>query len=303
VWTKTTENRKSFLFHADQVDTTTDQTAEGFHTIVLEAVDDRGAFSAPATCSFTAFTIAPTVQITNPIPNHLLPPTFGPSFRISWKGNHPDGRGTTKPVQYKFKVFSSGSREFDFLTLLVNPDSLRRFYAPHFAGWDSVGADTTSIDVQNLSPGQDYVAVIVAIDQVGAYSPVMNFDVNMLYFHVSVAGLLGPRLTVFNESFFFTYTSGGFSLDPATFIRTESPAGRPVHFGWSATTLPGVFVNGYRWMLDGNVGDENPRSDETTDLQHWSRYSVQTTSVDLAPFTPLGVSESHFLYLEAQDNN
>ena len=220
VWTKTTENRKSFLFHSDEVDTMTDQTAEGFHTIVLEAVDDRGGISAPVACSFTSFTIAPTVQITGPVPNHLLPPTFGPSFRISWKGNDPDGRGTTKPVKYKFKVFNQNGAEFDFLTILTNPDSLRRRYAPRFANWDSVGGDTTAMDIRNLVPGQDYVIVIVAFDEVGAYSPIMSFDVNMLFFHVNFAGLLGPKLTVFNESFFFTYPSGGFSLDPSTFIRT-----------------------------------------------------------------------------------
>jgi len=303
VWTKTTENRKSFLFHSDSLSAGSDQTAEGFHTIVLEAVDDRGAVSAPRACSFTSFTIAPTIQITNPVPNHLLPPTFGPSFHITWKGNDPDGRGTTKPVKYKFKVFNQGGRVFDFLTILVNPDSLRRRYAPRFSEWDSVGGDTTSVDIRNLVPGQDYVMAIVAFDEVGAYSPIMNFDNNLLFFHVSFAGLLGPKLNVFNESFFYTTTTAGFSLDPATFVHTESPAGRPVHFGWFASTTGGTFVTGYRWMLDGNVGDDRPRSSEDTDFARWSRYSAQTLGVDLPPFNPPGVSETHFLYIEAQDNN
>ena len=303
VWTKTTENRKSFLFRSDHVDTTTDQTAEGYHTIVLEAVDDRGAVSAPESRSFTSFTIAPTVQITNPVPNHLLPPTFGPSFHITWKGNDPDGRGTTTPVKYKFKVFSEGSPAFDFLTLLVNPDSLRRYYAPHFSDWDSVGGDTTSADIRDLSPGQGYVIVIVAFDEVGAYSPVMNYDVNMLYFHVNYAGLLGPKLTVFNDSFYYTSGSGGVSLDPATFVHTEAPAGRTIHFGWFANTEGGTFVSGYRWMLDGNVSDETPRENEDANFNHWSRYSPQTLGCDLPPIDPPGPAETHFLYIEAEDNN
>lgn len=302
VWVTTKENRKSFLFHADKVDTTTDRTAEGFHTIVLEAVDDRGAFSAPVARSFTSFTIAPTVQVTNPVPNHLLPPQLGPSFRMSWKGDDPDGRGTNRPVQYKFKLFSDGNNEFDFLTLLVNPDSLRRRYAPRFSEWDSVGGDTTAVDFRNMVPGRKYVAVVVAFDEVGAYSPVMNFDVNMLYFTVNLAGLLGPKLSVFNESFFFTYPSGGFSLDPALYIRTESAAGRAAHFGWFGTTPVGMFVTGYRWMLDGNVGDDTPRTDESSEFFRWSRWSPLATSVDLPPFNPSGVSESHFLYIEAKDN-
>jgi len=108
---------------------------------------------------------------------------------------------------------------------------------------------------------------------------------------------------VFNESFYYTAASGGFSLDPQTFVHTESPAGRPVHFGWFASTTGGTFVTGYRWMLDGNVSDETPRGDESSDLNRWSRYSAQTLGVDLPPFEPQGVSETHFLYVESQDNN
>ena len=103
-----------------------------------------------------------------------------------------DGRTTNKPVKYKFKIFPEGGLEFDFITLLVNPDSLRRRYAPHFSEWDSVGGDTTAIDFRDMIPGRRYVAVVVAIDEVGAYSPIMNFDINMLFFNVSYAGLLGP---------------------------------------------------------------------------------------------------------------
>ena len=302
-WTRTTENRRSFLFRSDDLDTLTDQTAQGYHTIVLQAVDDRGGISAPVGVSLTSFTIAPTVQIVNPVPNHLFSPTFGPSFRLGWKGSDPDGRGTNKPVKYKYKLFPEGGAEFDFLTLLVNPDSLRRRYAPSFSEWDSVGGDTTAIDIRNLTPERRYVVAVVAFDEVGAYSPIMNLDQNMLFFSVSFAGLLGPKLTVFNESFFFTYSSGGFSLDPAAFIRTESAAGVPLRFNWFATTASGSFVTGYRWMVDGNVGDETPREDENTDTKRWSRYSVGTTGIDLPPIRPAGVSETHFLYIEAADNN
>ncbi len=302
-WFNTPDNRKSFLFRSDQLDTLTDQTAQGYHTIVIEAIDDRGAFSEPRAVSLTSFTIAPTVQIINPVPNHLFSPTFGPSFRLGWKGDDPDGRGTNKPVKYKYKMFPEGGAEFDFLTLLVNPDSLRRRYAPNFAGWDSVGGDTTAVDLRNLIPNRRYVVVVVAFDEVGAYSPVMNLDQNMLFFSVSYAGLLGPKLTVFNESFFFTYASGGFSLDPGSFIRTEAAAGVPLRFNWFATTTSGSFVSGYRWMLDGNVGDETPRADENADKDKWSRYSPLVTGIDLPPINPSSVSETHFLYIEAVDNN
>jgi len=301
-WVNTTDNRRSFLFPSSQVDTLTDRTAEGYHTLVLQAVDDRGAFSAPVSRSVTSFTIAPIVQIVQPTPNHLFSPTFGPSFRLGWKGEDPDGRGTNRPVKYKYKLFYDGNPEFDFITLLVNPDSLRRRYAPTFSSWDSVGGDTTSVDIRDLVPNRRYVVVVVAFDEVGAYSPVMNLDVNMLFFNVGFAGLVGPKFTVFNESFFFAFASGGFSLDPATYIRTEAAAGRPLHFNWFATTNPGSFVSGYRWMLDGNITDESDREDEVADTKRWSRWSAQTTGVDLPPIEPDGPSETHMLYIEAKDN-
>ena len=50
---------------------------------------------------------------------------------------------------------------------------------------------------------------------------------------------------------------GGFSLDPANYIRTESASGRPIRFNWLATPTAGGFVSGYRWMLDGNIGDDS----------------------------------------------
>jgi hypothetical protein len=301
-WVNTTDNRRSFLFPSNQVDTLTDRTAEGYHTIVLEAVDDRGAFSVPLARSVTSFTIAPTVQIVQPVPNHLFSPTFGPSFRLGWKGEDPDGRGTNRPVKYKYKLFYDGNPEFDFITLLVNPDSLRRRYAPTFSAWDSVGGDTTSVDIRDLVPNRRYVVAVVAFDEVGAYSPIMNLDVNMLFFNVGFAGLVGPKFTVFNQSFYFAFASGGFSLDPATFVRTEAAAGRPIHFNWFATTNPGSYVSGYRWMLDGNITDDSDREDEVTDTKHWSRWSAQTTGVDLAPIEPEGLSETHMLYIEAKDN-
>ena len=302
LWVKTKDNRRSFLFRSDSVGTGADRTAEGYHTIVLQAVDDRGDFSAPVTRSLTSFTIAPTVQITQPVPNHLFSPTFGPSFRLGWRGEDPDGRGTNKPVKYKYKVFVEDGPEFDFITLLVNPDSLRRKYAPSFANWDSVGGDTTAVDIRDLVPNRKYVVAVVAFDEVGAYSPVMNLDVNLLYFTVGFAGLLGPKFTVFNESFYYQFTSGGFSLDPATFIRTEAAAGRPVRFNWFATTNSGSFVSGYRWMMDGNINDETPRQNEATETARWSRWGAQTTGVDLPAFNPSGTSESHTLYIEAKDN-
>ena len=304
-WVRTTENRHTFLFQSETLDSARALTSHGYHTFVVKAVDNGGLASAPVSRSFTSFTVAPTVQITTPVLNHLLPPIFGPSFRLVWTGTDPDGRTKTKPVRYKYKVFANDNQEFDFLTMLVNPDSLRRRYAPDFAGWNSVGGDTTSIGIHDLLPNHHYVAVIVAFDEVGAYSPVFNYDTNMLYFSVDYAGRLGPTMTVFNESFYYQAAGGSFSLDANSWVRTEAPADQPITFNWSAKPQPGGFITGYRWRVDGDVSDETARGDELKDIYHWSQWQVGQTRVTLPPFSPPPgrSSESHFFYIEARDDN
>lgn len=301
-WVQTTENRKSFLFHADSVSSGSDLTAEGYHTIVLRAVDDRGGTSPPVWRSLTSFTIAPTVQIVQPPPSKFFEYQSGPSIRVRWEGNDPDGRGTNRPVKYKYRLFSESDTDIPFEMVLGTPDSVRTRYGPRFATWDSVGGDTTAIEFTNMRQGK-HVATVVAFDEAGAFSPVMAQQANMLYFLVSYKGLQGPQMVVYNESIFFDYGTGGFYDSPESYIRTEAAAGRPIRFNWYGKTKPGTFVAGYRWMLDGNITDETPRTDENKEFNRWSRYSPLTLGVDLPPFTPPTFAETHTLFIEAIDNN
>src|SRR5262249_27010274 len=199
------------------------------------------------------------------------------------------------------KLFNNSS-EFPAIRALADPDSLRRFYAPAFAGWDSLGGDTTSVDLHDLVPGQDYLFVIVAIDQAGAYSPVFRADQNMLQFRVDPAGSLGPQITFNTQTFSYTFPSGGFFVDPGIAPKAELPADVPVQFGWSALPAPGGFIRGYRWAVDiPQLDDETQRSDEATDFKHWSRFSP-ATGITMPAFRPTGVSETHLFYLEADDD-
>ena len=302
-WVSTTANRMTVLFRSDSSAALNAITATGYHTFVLKAVDDRGLASAPAWRSFTSFTVAPTVQITEPAPNHLFQPQFPPSFRITWTGSDPDGRTTSRPVKYKFRVFYQGGPDWERLNSY--PDSIRIDFAPNFASWDSVGGDTTFANLRDLIPGRLYKFVVLAFDEAGAYSPIFNEDINVLDFYVGIAGALGPKLTIFNSSFFYQYPSGGFNTDPSAYIRTEGPAGRPVTFNWTAAVQQGTFVVGYRWMLDGDVNDETPRTDEATDTRHWSQYSPLTTTVTFPPFQLSAgqLTQTHVFFLEAKDNN
>ena len=55
-------------------------------------------------------------------------------------------------------------------------------------------------------------------------------------------------------------------------------------------------------MLDGDVTDEAPRTDELTDYKHWSSPSVNITSAIVGPFTGDPGDIDHFFYIEAEDN-
>lgn len=301
-WVATTENRRTFLFRANQVDSAGARTGHAYHTIVLKAVDDGGLASAPVHRSFDAYTITPTVEILSPIPNKLFTPTFGSGFRILWQGDDPDGRTSRTPLQYKWKVFEDGG-EIPLLTVLLQPDTLRRRYGPNFAGWDSVPGTVTSLDLRDLTEGLK-LAVLVAFDEAGAFSPVFSLDDNMLLFNVSYSSARGPVLTLSNEFLYYKYEKATYSLDPTTFIRAEFPADTPLNFYWSGAVHAGTFVSGYRWKLDGDVADQTPRANEATDVSRWSRWSPLTTSCTVPAIVPPAgqFSETHFFYLEARDN-
>ena len=303
-WVKTAKNEQIVFFRATRPDSInpTRNTASSFHVFVIKAVDNGGLASAPKFRAFFAYTVAPTVAILNPLPNALLQATVTPSVRISWTGSDPDGQFSQKPVKYKFKLLKENDPEFDLNFALSNPDSLRSFYAlRNWAGWDSTSAETTTVQYTNLTPNSKFLFVLIGFDEAGAYSPVFSLNSNMLYFNVGFAGTLGPKFTLFNEFFFYQYPSGGNTPgDPLSWVKLEVPADRQITFNWFAEPPPGATIEYYRWKVDGNVSDETPRSNETTDWIHWSQKSNGTFSCTIGPFNP---GSPHYLYIQAKDNN
>jgi hypothetical protein len=301
VWVKTTANRQLFIFRSDSVSSGRATRARGFHTVAVKCEDDHGAFSPVTSASFPSTTVTPVVQILTPQPSKLLAPGVAPTVRISWQGQDPDGIGSTQPVAYRWKLFGTSS-EFTPIQALVDPDSLRRFYAPSFAGWDSVGGEVNFVNLHDLVPGQNYLFAVIAIDQAGAYSPLFSADQNMLQFHVDPAASLGPQITINTPSLSYTFPSGGFFTDLSFIPKVEMAADVPLQIDWSAKPAPGGFIRGYRWVIDiARIDDETERSDEATDVRHWSRFSP-ATGIVLPPFSPQGGSETHLLYLEADDD-
>lgn len=300
LWIATTKHHETFRFRATEAywDPVHGWRANGFHVFAIRALDDRGALSAVTSRAFFSYTIAPTVQIVSPGPTVFVSRTVAPSARIEWEGHDDDGVASKSPVQYRYRLISSGESGSEYRLALSNPDSLRRFHAARrFAGWDSVGGDTTWAEPLRSRAGE-CVFVVLAIDEAGAYSPAFSLEVNMLRLFVSDSPTLGPVFSVWNEYFSYSYASGGISTDPRSWIDLEVPAARPLTFYWRATPAMGTRIAWYRWKLDGDIADETPRSNEATDWWRWSRRDSATTRCTIGPF-PAG--EEHFLYIEAGD--
>jgi len=307
-WTTTTKNNVTQFFTATHAvlggPITSELHSVDHHTFVIKAVDNQGLASAPIWRTFFSYTVAPSVNITAPRPSPTSTALVTPAMRVTWTGVDPDGQTRQKPVKYKYKLLPRGNTEFDidFAVTGPGPDSLRRYYeARNFAGWDSIGGDTTTVQYTGLTPGQTYLFVLIGIDEAGAYNANFTTDTNVLLFSVGYAGTLGPKITVFNEFFVYNMPTGGFAPNnPATWQYVEVPSGQQLTFNWFATAPAGADIDWYRWRIGGDVGDETPRTNEATDWAHWSQKSASTVSCTIGPYN---TSVPQTLYIEAQDNN
>ena len=307
-WVGTTQHEQTFTFTASRPESLdrARSTSLGFHVFVIRAVDNRGLRSEPAVRAFCSFGVAPMVRILEPVPSSLISPSVPPTVRITWTGvdyTDPYGAVAEKPLYYKYKLFKSDS-DPRWMTWLSRPDTMRAWFAPAFAGWDSTGPDSEFAWYRDLVPNGEYLFVVVAFGRSGAYSPVWTLNTNMLKFHVGSGGP-GPVIRFFDSWFDYQYPCGGFPwpLDPSWALQLQLPADVPFRVYWSATTSPGATVTGYRWALDlADLEDETPRSGPG-DVNHWSEWSLGT-SATVGPFTGAGgdTGEVHDFYLEARDS-
>src|SRR5262249_38772696 len=110
----------------------------------------------------------------------------------------------------------------------------------------------------------------------------------------------GPKIRIFNKFIDFVYLSGGYSTDPLREIPVEVPTKIPIDVNWDAFPSPGSQIQFFRWMVDGNINDQTPRSDEQEDYIHWSQPSpTRPGATVLRPF----LDGIHRFYLECGDNN
>jgi len=277
--------------------------ADDSHIFLIKAVDDRGAESEIQRRAFFSNTLAPTVKIDSPSPSRQSRSFVTPAVLIDWHGDDLDGVLTKQPIQYKYILLSDQS-QVTLATALADPDSVRRYYAPrNWAGWDSTSSDTSLVQYTNLIPSKDYMFVVIAFDEAGAYSPVFDRGINMLLMRVTFAGNNNPTISFFNEFFSYTYPAGSYEpLNPERVISLELPANERVTFNWFAEAVPGSAMRSYRWAVDIlDLNDNTQRTDQETDLAHWSPKNINTVSATIGPYP--GDNQVRRFYLEAEDIN
>ena len=293
-WVQTKETHVVAHFRASHPDSLgPGATASDFHVFVLRAVDDRGTRSANVVRAFYATTVAPDAKFTDPAPNALLPASVGIPFRLTWSGNDPDGPGTGQPASYRLRLLPLDGAN---ITYVLDPDTLlREGAATDWQGWRTVGGDTTSlvVDDAEIAANTRWLAALVAVDDAGATTPYITLDRNLLVFNVAASG--GPSVHVFSS--FIDYSCGGSSAMYSPTV--EVPAGRTLTFNMEGIASGGRHITGTRWALDiADISDETPRSDETTDLAHWSTRHAGVVTASFAISSP----GQHRLAIEAFDD-
>ncbi|MEO5616505.1 MAG: hypothetical protein ABIS67_01930 [Candidatus Eisenbacteria bacterium] len=304
-WVHTRLNRGDFHFDATVPQPplpNTPPAAVSYHVLVLKAVDNLGLASLPALVAFNASTVAPSVRILSPAPSSRFRQHLPPAILIEWEGNDLDGIASKKPVHYRSKLLTASTLITPAM-LIQYPDTLIRYYQPrNWATWDSLGANVSSQSLSSLSPEQDYAFVVIAFDEAQAYTPYTSRDANVLHFRALYATNGGPRLTLYNDFFTFSYGTGVYApFDPRSEVRLEVPGGVPLDFHWTAEPQEGTYIRYFRWVLDPeDLLDERPRVNERTDVNRWSQPNLSVTSCVLEPFPTSG---DHRLYIEAGDGN
>jgi hypothetical protein len=109
----------------------------------------------------------------------------------------------------------------------------------------------------------------------------------------------GPVLTLSGPGFEYHYPTGGYCPCPSAEVAVEVQQNQTVTFHWSADASGSCTnVQWYRWTLDiADVFDQTPRTNEATDLSHWSAPSLGTS----ATVGPFSIGPVHRFYVDAMD--
>ncbi|RKZ09759.1 hypothetical protein DRQ32_07825, partial [bacterium] len=252
------------------------------HTFFVRSVDNDGHVDpTPANVSFTATTLAPTVQIN--LPAKAQPTDCSqapPAISFGWDATDPDNQEKTpRDVRYLLKKFGN----------ITDPCLLKgEFEAGEFpitsddVGWSDwvrydAGLDSGKIVRYPALPASDlgtsYVFVVQARDVAGAVTPLFEWGRNVR--HVRVSDTKSPFLSV-TERF----------LGTDSFQKTNSAkrftiaSKQVVEFEWFADASSyGNLVEGYRYgfsLVDPNDPDDPNWVVPWGDGPNWRRSAPRT---------------------------
>jgi hypothetical protein len=258
------------------------------HTFFVRAVDDRGAVSDVAYRSFTAYTLAPGMNITfpkNPMPGSSQ--FLANIVTFVWQGKDPIDMPWNYQDVESVRYFCRQYYGYTVDDLNKDPGRFESWWGPWIprdAPGDS-GRTTVMGDDEILQINRDYIFAVQGKDEAGAVTSVFSKYNNVRHFYVIEP--TGPRLTV-KEPILGHVSFLGTNFDPAVY---HVPTGFPMNFSWigDASKYGGI-VSTYRYGWD------------VSDLDDPTEWDCSPNPLILAAPTKKFYSGVHTLYVESVDD-
>ena len=268
------------------------------HTFFLRAVDLEGKRSEPVYRSFTAWTLAPFVQIT--LPHAPVPADkvgqLGKVITFKWLGrdpiDSPDNLQDPDSVRYMYhRVDSPGFGYWPSFDIVADLNRNPGRYERNWSRWvyyrapgDS-GRSTVLGDDEILEMRHSYIFAVQVKDEAGAVTSIFDRKLNVRQFLVSDDAL--PFLTILEPSLGgFRFT--GTNLRPE---KRELPPGVTLKFRWHAdASWYGGEIVCYQYGWD--VADLNDPNDWASECSPFNLACTQTW-----------YSGVHTLFVQVTDNS
>jgi hypothetical protein len=264
------------------------------HTLFVRAVDDDGLHDpTPASTSFTATTLAPTVRITIPeLRTTSSCISSAPVLIFGWKAIDPDGidevpaatRYIRLPVD-KPDGFCLTRGEFEAGNYIAIDHPTWSQWRPY----DPLDLKTHSVSYPQANVGDRFLFAVQARDVAGAETPTFTWDYNVRHVRISSSKIPTIRISeplLGSQTYVGTRTSRNFDII----------GGLPLHFTWEADASEYAgLIDAYRWGIDiANRDDPN----DPGWAMPWGNTSAHWSS------GVLSFDEGyHELFVEARDNS
>ncbi len=256
------------------------------HTFFVRAVDNEGMRSEVAYRSFTAFTLAPKINIIQPTNPTNETQFLSPVTTFVWEGKDP----VDSPWNYQEVDSVRYMHTMYYGTIIdglnMHPEAFEDRWSPwisYRAPGDS-GTSTILGDDETISLGHIYIFAVQAKDEAGAVTSIFDTRSNVRVFFACKP--TGPLLTV-NEPYLGIAKFIGTETNPQVFY---TPAGFALNFSWigDASQYSSI-VTTYRYGWDiKDLGDPN-------------EWDVVAGPYNTAAPERRFYSGIHSLYIEAKD--